>query len=89
MSIPFTLILLVFRGKVIASVVSYNEIESLIAEKKLVQGTTRRYFGKVLEDVVVRRISGNIGCISVEIFVNIPSIRNIPERQFSGHILLE
>ncbi len=48
---------------------------------------TGRCFRKVLEDVVVRRISGNIVCISVEIFVNIPSIENIPERQFSAHIL--
>jgi hypothetical protein len=29
----------------------------------------------------VRRISGNIECISVEIFVNIPSIKNIPQRR--------
>jgi hypothetical protein len=49
--------------------------------------TTRCYFEKVLEDVVVSRISGNIGCISVEIFMNISSIRYMPQRQFSGHIL--
>ncbi len=49
-------------------------------------GTTRRYFRKVLEDVVVRRISGNVGCISVEIFVNISSVRNIRPRQFSKNI---
>ena len=45
--------------------------------------TIRRSFRKVLKDVVVRRISGNIEGISVEIFVNIPSIKNIPQRQFS------
>jgi hypothetical protein len=49
-------------------------------------GTTRRYFRKVLEDVVVRRISGNVGCISVEIFMIISSIRNIRPRQFSENI---
>ncbi len=48
--------------------------------------TTRRYFRKVLEDVVVRRISGNVGCISVEIFMIISSIRNIRPRQFSENI---
>ncbi len=42
--------------------------------------TTRRYFRKVLEDVVVRRISGNVGYISVEIFMIISSIRNIRPR---------
>jgi hypothetical protein len=36
---------------------------------------TRCYFGKVLEDVVVRRISENIERISVEIFVDILSIK--------------
>jgi hypothetical protein len=49
--------------------------------------TTRRCFRKVLGDVVVRRISGNIECIFVEIYVDIPSIKNIPQRQFSGHIV--
>ncbi len=42
MSIPSTLIRLVFQEKVIVSVVSYNDIESPIAERKLVQETTRR-----------------------------------------------
>ena len=49
--------------------------------------TTRCCFSKGLEDVIVWTISENIECISVEIFVNIPSIKNIPQRQFSGHIL--
>jgi len=49
--------------------------------------TTRSYFRKVLGDVLERRISGNIECISVEIYVNIPSIKNILQRQFLGHIL--
>ncbi len=42
--------------------------------------TTRRYFEKVLEDVVVRGMSGNIMWIFVVIFVNISLIRNIPQR---------
>jgi hypothetical protein len=37
-----------------------------------------------LEDVVARRILGNIKCIFVEIFVNIPSIQNIPEMPVFG-----
>jgi hypothetical protein len=49
-------------------------------------GTTRRYFRRLLEDVVVRRISGNVGCISVEIFMIISSVRNIPRLQFERHI---
>ncbi len=48
--------------------------------------TTRRYFRKVLEDIVVRRISENVGYISVEIFMIISSIRNIRPRQFSENI---
>ncbi len=48
--------------------------------------TTRRFFRKVLEDVVVRRISGNVGCISVEIFMIISAIRNTRPRQFSKNI---
>jgi hypothetical protein len=42
--------------------------------------TTRRYFGKVLEDLVLRRMSGKIKWISVVIFVNISLIRYIPQR---------
>ncbi len=44
--------------------------------------TTRRCFRKVLKDIVVKRLSGNMECISVEIFVNILSIKNITQRQF-------
>ncbi len=32
----------------------------------------------------MRKISGNIECISIEIFVNIPLIKNIPPCQFLG-----
>ncbi len=42
MSIPFTSIRLGFRQKAIASVVSYNETELPIAEKKLVKETVSR-----------------------------------------------
>jgi hypothetical protein len=41
--------------------------------------TTRRWMRKVMEDVVVRRISGNVRSISIEVFVNGPSIKNIPQ----------
>jgi hypothetical protein len=51
---------------------------------RIAAGATRRYFRKVLEDVVVRRISGNVGCIAVKIFVIILLIRNIRRDQFSG-----
>ena len=44
--------------------------------------TTRRYFRKIFKDIVVRRISGNVGCTSVENVVNIPSITNRAQRQF-------
>jgi hypothetical protein len=53
---------------------------------RITTGTTRRYFRKVMEDVVVRKISGNVGCISIEIFVIVSSIRNIRRGQFSGYI---
>ncbi len=49
--------------------------------------TTRHCFRNGLEDVVVRRISGNIEYILVEIYTDIPSITNIPQHQFSGHIV--
>ncbi len=47
---------------------------------------TKRCLRKVLEGVIVRTIPGNIQCISVETFVNIPLIK-MPQRQFLGHIL--
>jgi hypothetical protein len=49
--------------------------------------TTRRCFRKIFEDIVVRRISGNVGCTSVENVVNIPSIKNRAQRQFLTPIL--
>jgi hypothetical protein len=52
--------------------------------RRIVAGATRRYFRMVLEDVVVRRISGNVGYIAVKIFVIISLIRNIRRDQFSG-----
>ena len=45
-----------------------------------------RCFREILEDVVVRRVIENIECIFVEIFVNIPSIKNISRRQFSENV---
>ena len=38
---------------------------------------TRRCLRKILEDVIVRTISGNIERISVETFVNIPETQHI------------
>ncbi len=66
----------------IFSVVSYNDIKPPIAERKLEHGPARRCFRKVVKDVVVRRLSRNMECITVEIFVNILSIKSIIQRQF-------
>ena len=41
--------------------------------------TTRCCIRKIMKDVVVRRISENARFISTEIFVNVPSIKNIPQ----------
>ncbi len=48
--------------------------------------TPRRSWRKVLEDVVVRRISINVASIFVEIFLIISSIRNVRQSQFSEYI---
>ena len=49
--------------------------------------TTRRCIRKVMKYVVMRRVSRNVVCISIEIFVNIPSINSIAQREFSELIL--
>ena len=41
--------------------------------------TTRRCIGKVIEDVVVRRTCGNLRCISIQLFMNVSSRKNIPQ----------
>ncbi len=49
--------------------------------------TTRRCIRKEMKYVVVRRLWRHVGCISIEIFLNILSINSMPQRQFSELIL--
>ena len=63
----------------------YRLVVSGGAERR--RRTTRRSFRRVLEYVAVRIIPGNTGCIPVEIYANIPLIKNIPQHQFWEHIL--
>ncbi len=49
-------------------------------------GPAKCYFEKLLQEVVLRRISESIECISLEIFVNIPSTRSIRQHRFLRQI---
>jgi hypothetical protein len=48
---------------------------------------TRRCIRKVMKYVVMRRVSRNVVCISIEIIVYISSINSIAQREFSELIL--
>ena len=69
----------------LAKKINYNGVLSQALNRLVVSGgaerhrrTTRRCIRKIMEDIIVRRILGNAGCMSIDIFVNVPSIKNIP-----------